>query len=251
MRRLLRTVGLALAVLAGTSLTFLLVLDNVIMPRIVEVPMVTVPDVRGSSAAEAHRRVASKGLRLAVRDSVFSESATVGEIVDQLPRPGERIKRARRVFVDLSRGRRLYTVPDVTRVSQREAGLKIQSHQLQAGAVDYASSTAIPEGVVIRQHPAAGERVARGSSVRLVISSGSPFTPKPVPDLIGLPIDAVEDSLRKYEMSLGTVRERVAELLPPGQVLAQNPEGGVLATRGTAVEVVVSVRRTPTGETSR
>lgn len=246
MTRILRNLGLAAAIVVGSGVAFLLLLDGLVLPYVVEVPMVTVPDLRGRTAAAAQKRVASKGLRLAVRDSVFSETAPVGEIVDQQPRPGERIKRARRVFVDLSRGRRLYPVPDVTGGSQREAGLQVQSHQLTVGSVDYVSSTAIPEGVVIRQRPAAGSRLALGAAVHLEVSSGSPFAPKPVPDLVGLTIDVVEDSLHKYEMRLGTVADRVAELLPPGQILSQTPEGGVLVPRGTSIDLVVSVRHTGT-----
>lgn len=246
MRRILHVAGLAVAVVAGSGILFLLGLDSLVLPHIVEVPMVTVPDVRGRTAPAAQKRVAGKGLRLARRDSVYSETVPVGQIADQQPRPGERIKRARRVFVDISRGRRLYMVPDVTGGSRREAGLQIQSHQLREGSLEFESSTAIPEGVVLRQHPVAGRGVAQGSRVDLVVSSGSPFALKTVPDLVGLSIEVVEDSLHKYEMTLGSVVDRVAELLPPGQVLSQNPEGGHQVSRGTAIDLVVSVRRTDT-----
>lgn len=243
MKRLLRGVAFWVAIVTLSALLFLFLLDAVVLPRIVAVPMVTVPDVRGRTAEQAEKRVAAKGLRLAVRDSVFSETAPEGQVVDQLPHPGDRIKRARRVFVDLSRGRHLYVVPDVTGGSQREASLQVQSRQLQVGRMNYASSTSVPQGVVVSQRPAAGTRVARGARVDLVVSSGSPSAPKVVPDVVGLPIDVVEDSLRKYEMSLGQVQERVADLLPPGQVLEQSPEGAARAPRGTGVNLVVSVRR--------
>ena len=244
---------LRLALLAGgtvgfSAILFLILLDGVIMPSIVDVDMVTVPDVRDRAVPAARDQVSRKGLRLAVRDSVYSETAPNGQIVEQMPRPGERIKRARRVFVDVSRGQRLYQVPQVTGVSQREAGLQLQSHQLHVGDVRYVSSTTIPEGVVASQRPAPDTRVPRATRVDLDVSSGSPFAPKPVPDLVGLTIDVVEDSLSKYEMALGTVLDRVAELLPPGQVLSQSPEGGTRAPRGTVVDLVVSVRRAATEE---
>ena len=243
MNRWLKLAAIAAGVMAGSAILFLLLLDQVVLPAIVEVPMVTVPDVRGQSSSQARERVSAKGLRLALRDSVYSEKSVAGSIVDQHPPPGQRIKRARRVFVDVSRGRRLYDVPDISGGSRREAGLQIQSRQLTIGRVRFVSHTSIPEGVVIRQHPAADERVPRGTRVDLEISSGSPFATKSVPNVIGLPIDTVEDSLRKYEMDLGSVRERVAELLPPGQVLSQSPEPGAGAPRGTKVDLVVSVRR--------
>ena len=239
MNPLLRKLIIGATVAGGSGLLFLAALDNLIMPRIVQVPMVTVPDLQGRAADEARRRLASEGLRLAVRDSVFSESAPVGRIVDQAPRPGERIKRARRVFVDVSRGPRLYPVPEVVGGSEREAGLKIQGGQLRQGAIEYASSGTFPAGVVIRQRPSAGDRVPRGSEVRLVVSSGPPGAPKRVPDLAGLPIEVVEDSLAKYEMTLGPVRRQGAGG-PAGRVLSQAPEAGARVARHTPVEVVVS-----------
>ncbi len=240
--------AVAAAIILGSAVLFLLLLDQVVLPAIVEVPMVTVPDVRGQSTIKAGERVSSKGLRLALRDSVYSETSIAGSIVDQDPSPGQRIKRARRVFVDISRGRRLYAVPDVSGGSLREAGLQIQGHQLTLGSVRLASHSSIPEGVVIRQQPAADERVARGTSIDLVVSSGSPFANKPVPDLIGLQISAAEDSLRKYEMVLGAISERVAELLPPGQILSQSPQPGAGVSRETRVDLVVSVRRETTSK---
>jgi beta-lactam-binding protein with PASTA domain len=236
-RRLARLAGLAGAVVVGSGILFLLLLDNVVLPAIVEVPMVTVPDLRERSVAAAREHVSARGLRLTVRDSVFSESVPKGHIVEQAPTPGQRIKRARRVFVDVSQGLRMYEVPDVTGGSQREAGLQIDS---------YASHSAIPAGVVIRQSPAGGEDVARGTRVDLVVSSGSPFAPKRVPDLIGLQVSVVDDSLLKYEMQLGTVSDRLAELVPPGQILSQFPEPGTGVPPGTTIDLVVSVRRDST-----
>jgi eukaryotic-like serine/threonine-protein kinase len=248
MKSWLKRAAIVAGVITGSAILFLLILDQLILPAIVEVPMVTVPDLRGQTSSQARERVSSKGLRLALRDSVHSEKSAIGSIVEQDPSPGQRIKRARRVFVDVSRGRRLYPVPDVSGGSQREAGLQIQSHQLAIGNVRFASHTSIPKGVVISQYPEAAKRVTRGTSVDLRISSGSPFATKAVPDLIGLPINTVEDSLLKYEMALGTVDERTVELLPPGQVLSQSPEPGAGVLRDTAIDLVVSVRREATSK---
>ncbi|MEE2659599.1 MAG: PASTA domain-containing protein [Candidatus Latescibacterota bacterium] len=246
LRQRLRNAGhsllIAAGVVVGSGVLFLFLLDNVIMPHIVDVDRVHVPDVRGMSAAEAHSKVLAKGLRLTVRDSVFSETIPVGKIVDQSPRPDAQIKRARQAFIDVSRGRRLHPVPNVKEVSLREARLQIQSHQLVVGSIRYVSSS-IPEGAIIDQHPEPGTGLPRSSRVELEVSSGSPFAPKSVPQLAGLSIEVVEDSLRKYEMRLGAIRERVSELLPPGQVLHQDPAGGTLIPRHSTIDVIVSVRR--------
>lgn len=248
MRRVLRNLAIFFAVVVGTLALFLLLLDYVIMPYIVSVERVTVPDLREKALAQAAERLQKKGLRLAIADSTYHETLAKGYIVDQSPEPRRQIKKGRRVFVHVSRGRRLHAVPEVTGGSRRDALLKIAGSQLVPGRVEYVSSGSIPEGAVISQNPAAGTRVRLQSRVHLKISSGSPFAPKRVPDLVGVPIEAVEDSLRTFEMRLGQVREEVSNTVPVGQVLSQDPGPQTRQMRNTAIDVVVSVRSmtTPT-----
>ena len=246
MRRLLRNVGIGLGVVVGTGALFLVLFDQAIMPYLVNVERANTPELRGMPLARAAQRVRSKGLRLAIRDSIFHETIGPGHIITQTPEPRQRIKKGRRVFVDVSRGQRLYAVPEVSGASLREARLKIQGTQLRMGEILYRSSGSIPEGAVIDQHPPSGTRIARGGVVTLRISSGSPFSPKQVPDLIGLSIEVVEDSLRKYEMRLGTIRDRLDNTAPPGQVLSQRPAPNTSAPRQSPVDLVVSVASRPT-----
>ncbi|MEC7842973.1 MAG: PASTA domain-containing protein [Candidatus Latescibacterota bacterium] len=246
MRRLLRNLAIFAAVVVGTLALFLLLLDYVIMPYIVDVKRVTVPDVREKTLSQAAERLQRRGLRLAIGDSVHHETLGKGYVVDQTPAPRRRIKKGRRVFVHVSLGRRLYAVPDVSGGSRRDAQLKIAGSQLALGRIEYVSSGSIPEGAVISQRPAAGTRVRRQSRVNLVISSGSPFAPKRVPDLVGISIEAVEDSLRNYEMQLGQIRDRIDNSVPEGQVLFQDPGPESRQLPNTAINVVVSVRSTTT-----
>ena len=244
MRRLLRDLVIFVAVVVGTLALFLLLLDYVIMPYIVDVKRVTVPELRKRTLSEASQRLQRKGLRLAIGDSVHHETLGKNYVVDQTPAPRKQIKKGRRVFVDVSLGQRLYAVPDVSGGSRRDAQLKIRGTQLALGRIEYVSSGSIPEGAVISQRPAAGTRVRRQSRVDLKISSGSPFAPKRVPDLAGISIEAVEDSLRKYEMRLGQIHDQVNNSVPEGQVLSQDPGPESRQMQNTAIDVVVSVRST-------
>lgn len=250
MRRLLRILGISLATVVGTGVFFLILMDQVIMPYLVNVELVTTPELGGMPLERATARVRDKGLRLAIRDSIYHETIVPGHIISQTPEPRQRIKKGRRVFVDVSRGQRLYAVPEVTGVSLREARLKVQGSQLTVGEILYRSSGSIPEGAVIGQHPPSGSRVPRGGVVALRISSGSPFSPKRVPDLIGVSIEVVEDSLRKYEMRLGAIRDRLDNTAPPGQVLSQLPVPGTSAPRETPVDLEVSVAAQPAARDS-
>ena len=241
MRQLLRFAGVIAIALGASVIIFFAALDSVVMPYLVDVDRVRVPKLLGRSISAAEPALRKRDLRIAILDSVYSEAVAPGFIVDQTPKPGEFIKKARRVFVDVSRGQRRFTVPDVRERSLREAQLQIRGRQLRVGGFVYVSSSSIPEGAVISQRPAPGTRQLSGSSVNLEVSSGSPFTRKRVPDLRMLPIEQVEDSLAKYEMSLGTIRNQIDNTQPPGRVLKQNPPAGALEKRHTDVDLVVSI----------
>ena len=242
MKGLLRKVLVTAATAAASLVLFLLLLDNAVMPYVVKVERVSVPDVDDQASSEAALRLNRKGLRMAVRDSVFSEGVPRGHVVEQSPDPGGLIKKGRRVFVDLSRGPRLHEVPNVTGGSIREARLQIAGHQLRLGDWVYVSSVEIPKGVVVRQEPAAGTSLPRGGRVYLEISSGSPSSLKQVPDLKGLSIAAARDTLRKYEMNMGEIVERHGNGSRAGIVLGQRPEAGKRIARNTPVELIVSAR---------
>ena len=224
----------------GTGIVTLLALNYLIMPNLVYVARVGVPELRQYTITKAQKRLQKRGLRLAVRDSFYQESIPRGSIIAQAPDAGEQIKQGRRVFVDISRGPHLYIVPEIRRVSLREARLQLESSQLQIGSVVYLSSDDIPEGAIVEQLPRPGVSLARKSKVDLKISSGPIAAPKRIPNLVGLPIEVVEDTLMKYEMRLGAIRNQIDNLRPSGTVLSQTPTAAEKMRAGTAIDLILS-----------
>lgn len=72
---------------------------------------------------------------------------------------------------------RRVTVPDVTGMTVLAAAAALNASGLNVGTVMEEPGGDMPEGVVIRQTPGAGERVEEGSLVNLVVSRG-PGTPE-------------------------------------------------------------------------
>ena len=145
MKKLVGKIVFVVVLLGGTAVLALVVLDVLIMPYMVDVARVRVPELRGLSTAEARRKLDRMDLRLAVSDSVFHEDLAAGLVVNQTPQSSTQVKKGRRVSVGVSAGRRLYTVPDVGRVSRREARLQLEAAHLRVGAVAHAYSPAIPQ----------------------------------------------------------------------------------------------------------
>jgi hypothetical protein len=105
----------------------------------------------------------------------------------------------------------------------------LQADGLVPERVDEPSET-VPEGVVIRTEPGEGEQVARGSTVRVVVSSGLPFVT--VPDVLGMEEDEAIDVLEAAGLVVGD------SFGPPNRpVLFTDPEPGASVRKGTVVTI--------------
>ena len=245
MKKILRQLGLIACAALLAGILFVILLDAIVMPYVVDVPSIRVPNLQGLSVSKAAVRLEKSGLGMAIGDSLHHETLPVYAVIDQDPAVGHRVKRGRRIVVVSSKGPRYYEVPDVQRVSLREARLQLEGKQLQVGQTRYLSSTSIPAGAIVGQSPAPGVQLARDSAIDLQISNGPPDVPKRVPNLIGLAIEVVEDSLRKYEMRLGAIDNRVDNQQPVGTVLAQNPDHQQRIQRQSGIDLILSVEELP------
>lgn len=245
MKNALRQLGLLAVAALLAGLIALVLLDEIVMPYVVDVPSVRVPDLEGLFAPEASARLAEEGLTMTIGDSLHHETIPADAVVDQAPSVGQLVKKGRRIVLTVSKGPRSYEVPDVRRVSLREARLQLEENQLKSGRILYRSSDTLPAGAVLAQSPAAGARLARGSAVDLQVSNGPPTARKRVPNLIGLSIKVVEDTLRKYEMRIGHIAKRSDAQKPVGTVLAQAPKPGQRIPRHSRIDLVVSAAARP------
>ena len=239
----LRTMALVISTAVGSLVLFLVLLDFVVMPFLVDVDSVQVPDVRNRGLAEAEAHLKRIGLRVARADGVYHDRLPVGTIVEQKPEPRKYIKKGRRVFVQVSKGERLYQVPNLVGVGERDADLQLQTQKLKMGRISYVSSASAPEGSVISHRPGSGSRLHIGQSVDLDISSGSPLDPKTIPSLLGIDIGVVEDVLSRYEMRLGQINHRLDLGSATGTVLSQDPPAGSKRMRNTKINLVLSAGR--------
>ena len=245
MKSILRQLGLLATGALLASIIALTLLDAIIMPYIVDTPSVQVPDLQGLSAPEVSARFEEAGLKMTIGDSLHHEIIPADAVIDQDPSVGQLVKKGRRIVLTVSKGPRYYEVPDVRRVSLREARLQLEGNQLKIGQILYRSSDALPEGAVVGQSPSPGAQLARNSAVDLQISNGPLAALKRVPDLIGLSIGVVEDTLRKYELRIGHIAKRIDEQKSVGTVLAQAPESEQRIPRHSRIDLVVSAAPPP------
>jgi serine/threonine-protein kinase len=123
--------------------------------------LVDVPDVVGDPRSDAESKIRSAGLVPVVVEQP-DEDVDSGEVVSQAP-AGDRARRGSEVRLVVSSGPDLVAVPDVRGRSIKAARRLLEAADLRVRQV------ALPVGNVVRQIPAAGERVRRGTRVTIII----------------------------------------------------------------------------------
>ena len=190
---------------------------------------VTVPAVVGLKQSNAIKQLDERGLvpQLATGPSKFP----AGTVFAQDPGAGTSLNRGSLVKVSVSSAAQV-SVPNVvgSRTSVAVSRLKDAGLQSQVTTV---AATAAP-GVVVKQAPVAGTRVAKGSTVALNVSKGEAT----VPDVRGQPASDAKAALQTA--GLLPVEFKVPSAQPKGTVTAQKPLPNKKAARGSKVRINVS-----------
>lgn len=135
--------------------------------------LVTVPALRGLVADRAIAKVRGAGL-VPVTQQIFSPERP-GTVVAQKPAPGSEVKPKSQVFMNVSKGSGLVTVPALEGLIEPSASNAVK----KAGLVPVVVPTASPEAkdTVLSEAPPRNSKVKPGSKVRMTVSTG-PAKPK-------------------------------------------------------------------------
>ena len=142
--------------------------------------MVAVPNLTGKTSAEAEIELANLSISVSF---AYQPNDTVAEgvVYGQSVSPDTPVAPKTLVTVYVSSGPEKINVPSVCNMSIAEAEARLDEAGLELGTTSFQPNTEEIEGTVIRQVPAAGETVAKGSEVNLVIVSNQTPTGTAVP----------------------------------------------------------------------
>ena len=132
-------------------------------------------------------------------------------------------------------------VPSVIGLTEREATQRLSDNDLEVGEVTTAPSETVESGKVISSDPRANSVVDKGSSVDLVISTGSD-QPKPVqvPNIINMTPEAAEQLLAELGLSFRSRGERWHDSIEAGLICEQDPSANTIAYEGSVVNYYIS-----------
>ncbi len=168
-----------------------------------------------------------------------------GEVMEQDPEADTEVKEGTRITLTIAEvdngdkgDETMVAVPSIIGKSYENAQSALRAAGLNVSRTEQSSET-IAEGYVISCDPDVGTQVATGSTVNVVVSTGSANTNKTVPNLTGLTQDQAKAALEKVGLKLGSVTEEESSA-QAGTVINQTVPYGTEVAAGTAVGITIA-----------
>lgn len=159
---------IVIAVLSIIGLSLYFVKDFAAVPDDVQVP-----NLIGKTFDDAKRTAGQQHFTLVESQaSDYSDSMPENQIYRQDPPAGRTIKAEKEVTVYRSLGPRLLTIPPLVGTTQDYAARALQNASLPQGDIAQEYSERVAAGIVTRQSPEAGSKVARNTAVNFTVSRG-------------------------------------------------------------------------------
>jgi len=168
-----------------------------------------VPNFGGLQLNEAKKLAQNNNFRIEVTDSVYVHDVAPGAVVDQVPEPGFGVKRNRLIYLTINSVLpEKVTVPKLTDISFRQAQVLIENRGLEIGQISYEPSEY--NDLVLRVQIDStdvkpGEKLAKGTSVDLVIGRNQGNMTTPLPDVIGMLVNDAETAITNAMLNTGVL----------------------------------------------
>jgi serine/threonine-protein kinase len=197
---------------------------------------VLVPPVSGLRQAQAIEELEDADLEVTI-DREFSDRVREDFAIRTVPREGTELTKGTRVRLIVSDGPEQVAVPDVLGLSRESAESRLRDEGF--GVIVEEQESEESEGTVISQDPGGGSEVARGETVTITVSTGTPQVD--VPDVIGVSEEEATTRLSGAGLSPVTQERTVTDPAQDGMVIEQRPGAGTEVDEGREVVIVVGV----------
>lgn len=206
-----------------------------------------IPDLTSLPLEDAKSILEDKKFRSEVADSLYVASQEPGCVLEQFPKEGSLVKRNRKIFLTINAsGPEKIPMPNLVGVTLREGKARIISSGLVLGRLSYRfdiSKNVILEQQVENEIIEAGDSVAKGTSISLVLGKGLGNDREMVPDLIGLTVEEAKSKVVNNMFSIGAIVpdgtvDEENDTIPP-KIFRQRPisDPGVLIPLGSTISV--------------
>ena len=223
----------------GIFIATILVFDNILIPLYVSGTETKVPNIIGMTEEEAIEALEDADFKPQVADTSFGVSLPPGRVFLQKPESGKIVKKGRTIFLFVSGGEQIISVPLLKGKSIRDARLSLERTGLKLGKIDEVPSTS-PKDMIFDQQFAEGTKLRKGQSVGVSVSIGKGAGNIIVPDLIGKSVTEAAKVLADSSLKVGKINYQISSTLLPNTVLDQYPAPGNKLNSGNSVDLFIT-----------
>lgn len=201
-----------------------------------------IPDMVGMSIEEAMANDGI-GLEFVVQDSIFREGEAGGTILTQDPKGGTMVKSGRKVYLSItSYNADDAILPELAGLSVRQAVSELYGIGLSVGKLTFVEDpykNSVVDQSCKGKSLYAGQQIARGSVVDLVVGSGDGTGSNSVPFVIGKTADRARRDILSVSLNVGKEHFRDVKDKRTAVVYRQEPDytGVNKYPYGTSVEL--------------
>ncbi len=236
-------VPLAFILMIAGGIAGMLIVDNYIMPGIAGVNnrgVVKVPDIINMPWDEGRQKLYDIGLRLEVQSREYNDTCDNGVIIGQRPQSKEKVKKGRHVFVEVSKGPEIDTIPDTRNMTVRVGRKTLSTAGFKNVKVFKSYSERYEKDKVIITNPARGTVISREIAVGMTVSKGPKPTHAVVPNVVGEILSEAKRAITENGLKVGKIDYRINPTSRPGSVISQSVSPGSNAPLESQLNLIVS-----------
>jgi len=197
------------------------------------------PELIGKSLDEANLLAKSLGIKIKSVGEEYNSQVLKDLISSQNYNPGESLYKGDVINIKISLGTKQVEMPFVINQDLSSAYEIFKNYLFDIDEI-YEYSSTVPNNIIMKQSPAAGELINENANIVLYISRGQEIKNINVPNIIGLTESEAKIKLNACDLVVGTITKSESTKYPAGIVITQTVSAGKEVQTGTVVSFVIS-----------
>lgn len=193
-----------------------------------------VPDVVNMTVVEAQAALEEKGFEVELEER-YGNAVKPGTVMEQSPKAGEKRKQGSTIYLTISKGAELKTVPEIIGMSLSKAENLLKDEGYAIGKITKKFDSSKTVGIVLEQFPKAMDKAPKGSKINLVVNEGE----KTVPNVVGQKLATAKQLLEKDGLVVGST-SYTKNQADKDTVLSTDPVPGSHLSEGAKVNLTLS-----------
>ncbi|CAB5073403.1 unannotated protein [freshwater metagenome] len=198
---------------------------------------VAAPSLLGLSIDEATQEATTAGLKIDIKSRAYDEQIPEDHVISSSPAGGAQVDSGSTISIVVSKGAERFVVPTLTGLSLAEATNALSDLSLKISTLAEEYDSAIPLGYIVSSTPAAGQKVKRATTIKVVVSKGVEQM-----SIISYVNKSSDQALSELtDAGAKVISKNVySNTVAPGMVVSQNPDGPANIEKGAKVTISIS-----------